>query len=134
MSWDSGPGTSSGSGWSSSGWSTPDASPADSVDMTPTSAPLHWLLLGIAVAGAGVALPLFDDSIPTAAVGWALGGVVALLLWGVFVVRDGARRAQGFALVSTAAKWLGPLLVVLAAGAVAINAWAIADELARRPW
>lgn len=133
MSWDSGPGTGSGSEWDDP--NSPSAPSTSTLSVTePSSPPLHWLALGLAAAGVGVALPLLTDAISASVLGWFLGGVVALVLWGIFIVRDGTRRARGPAMVSSLGTWLGFALILLAAVAVVANAWSIADELARRQW
>ena len=99
-----------------------------------SSAPLHWLLLGITSAILGVAIPFVTESHPLAIVGWLLGGTISILLLGAYLHFDLKRRAEGLAGDSALAPWLRRLLLVLAAAAVGLNAWTIADAVARRSW
>jgi len=57
-----------------------------------------------------------------------------VLFLAVFIQRDAARLARGWAQPSGGAVWLRNGLVVLAALAVVVNAWEIADVLARKQW
>lgn len=99
-----------------------------------THPPTVWLLAGLLAAAVGLALPLLErDSIFSVA-GWVLGGLVAIGLLGVFSARDLKRRTRGIAAESQLADWLRRLLVLLAIAAVALNAWVIADAIARGNW
>lgn len=138
-SWDVG----SGAGSTGGGWDTPQGSPP-TVRGTPStqgsslpevsSAPLHWLLLGIATAVVGLTIPLVTKSHPLAVVGWLLGGTVSILLLAIYLHRDLKRRGEGLSRDSALAPWLRRLLLVLAALAVTANAWTIADAVARNSW
>lgn len=102
--------------------------------LTASRAPLQWLLLGIATATAGLAIPLLTKSHPLAIVGWLLGGMVSILLMAAFTHFDLKRRGEGLSRDSALAPWLRRLLLLLAAVAVALNAWTIADAVARSSW
>jgi len=138
-SWDVGPGSQDDS------WDTPASpvtrpAPAPGPGRTRASAlgvsrpPVAWLLGGLAAALIGLVLPLVQRTATVAAVGWVLGGLVAIGLLGVFLWRDLERRSNGLAADSAAADWLRRALVVAAVLAVALNAWVIADAIARGGW
>jgi hypothetical protein len=138
-SWDVG----SGSGSTGGSWDTPDSSRTSlagprAVEQPSlpeiSSAPLHWLLLGIAAAVVGLVIPLFTDSHRLAIIGWLLGGTVSILLLATYLHFDLTRRSEGLSRDSAFAPWLRRLLLVLAAGAVTLNAWTIADAVARNSW
>ena len=147
-SWDVGPGSDPGS-WDAP---APTPPPAQGATATPapgpgrasrpgpasgpgvSHAPIGWLLGGLAAAALGLLVPLVTHGLGPALVGWVLGGLVAIGLLGVFLSRDLQRRARGLAADSEVADWLRRLLVGLAVVAVALNAWHIADALARREW
>ena len=99
-----------------------------------TSAPLQWLYAGIAVSVVGFAVPFLTDSTPLAVVGWLLGGTFSILLLAVFIQRDTARRATGWATAGERTGVLRIALLVAAAAAVVVNAWAIADAAGRHQW
>ena len=135
-SWDVG----SGSGSTGEGWDTPHrpvisppGAPSASLPEV-SSAPLHWLLLGIAAAIGGLAIPLLTKSHPLAIVGWLLGGTVSVLLLATYLHFDLKRRSEGLSRDSVLAPWLRRLLLGLAAVAVTFNAWTIADAVARSSW
>ena len=100
---------------------------------TPSRPPHAWLYAGLGAAVVGVALALLRDEV-AAVVGWALGGLVTLLLWGAFIIRDGERLARGRAQISGLTRPLQTVAVLLALVAVVANAWVFADLMARRPW
>lgn len=109
-----------------------DAEPASNQELS--SAPLHWLYLGIGVGAVGLAVPWVTDSPRLAVIGWFLGGTVSILLLAVFTHRDTLRRAAGWA---RAQRSVGPLrvaLLVAATAAVVVNAWVIAEAVARSQW
>lgn len=140
-SWDVGPG-SKGGAWDSPTSAVPQTSVADASVRSGSSdsgihvsqAPIVWLLAGLTAAGVGLVLPLISHTLGLGVIGWSLGGLVAIGLLGVFHWRDLERRSQGMAADSQTADWLRRFLVVTAVGAVALNAWVIADELARANW
>ena len=133
-SWDAG----SNSGSPDEGWgegARPSRSaPTESALPVVSRAPVHWLFAGIAAALLGLAIPFASDALGWAALGWLLGGTVAILLLAVFVHVDLKRRSAGLARDSALAPWLRRLLIVLGAVAVAINSWTIADAVARGNW
>ncbi|WP_158282880.1 DUF1643 domain-containing protein [Nocardioides silvaticus] len=99
-----------------------------------SAAPLVWLWGGLFAAAAGIAIPLVTASHNLALVGWLVGGTVSILLMAFFTRRDLARRGEGLARDSALAPWLRRLLLCAAAVAVVLNAWTIADALARDSW
>lgn len=141
-SWDVGPGSGDDS-WDSP---TPHPSQQSPFQQAPVTGapgaggaqvshpPVLWLVAGLAAAVVGLLLPLVDTTLSVAAVGWALGGLVAIGLLGVFMSRDLQRRSRGMAADSGLADGLRRLLVVVAVAAVAVNAWFIADAIARGNW
>lgn len=141
-SWDFGGGSASGGGWDeapaspapvSSDWGSSGGSTPSSDDGRGgiASAPVVWLGLGGLAALCSLGVGLVSSSPKVAAVAWLLGGPVAIGLLAVFVSKDTVRRAEPFYAVSFVAEWGRRLLVVLALVAVAVNAWTIADFVAR---
>ena len=141
MSWDD-------SGWSSapsssnSGWSS-DVTPADGQEFgsgaphtaQPTtstaSAPLVVVVLALAAVAVGVALALATDSLAVSGVGWLFSGPIAITLVGTYLHIDTQRRSAPL----YADAGVGPLLVrvtvVAALAGVVLNAYPIADTVAR---
>jgi hypothetical protein len=140
-SWDVGPGSKGGT-WDSTASAVPQASLADeSLRSGPggsgipvSQAPIVWLVAGLTAASLGLVIPLISRRPGLALIGWSLGGLVAVGLLGVFLWRDLERRSRGVAADSHAADWLRRLLVVAAVVSVALNAWVIADAIARGNW
>lgn len=143
MSWDAA--TPDGTGpdsLSGATWRTPDASaygpatPPPPPGVTPelSTAPLHWLGCGIGAALVGLLIPILSPSAKLAVIGWILGGTISIIFLGVFVQKDVARRAAGWARTDNSSASLRVLLLGLAASAVILNAWQIADAVARREW
>lgn len=120
--------------WGDTPSTAPPADPSQGPSLVVSSPPVQWLHLGIGAAALGLAVRLVSDSPRLAVIGWLLGGIVALLLLAVFIRLDLRRRAAGFARDSAAEPWLRRLLVVLAVAAVGVNAWTIADAIARQSW
>lgn len=147
-SWDFGGGaTSSGSEDSWGDISAPTPAPASSFGQggfggepgerpTPTSggdasAPVIWLIVGIAVALIAIIAAVATNSVGISIGAWALGGPVAIGLLAVFVNADNNARANPWYADSEASAWGRRLLVLLALVAVGLNAWTIADYMAR---
>lgn len=128
MSWDSG-----GSSWDEPSIGSGTTSRA-AVPKTLSSAPVQWLWIGIGASIAGIALAVFFDRLTTSVVGWILGGTISVLMLGIFNQRDGARLARGWAQPTGGAGWLRYALLAFAALAIGLNAWQIADVLARKEW
>lgn len=118
-----------GSEWSSA---TPSSQEPVAQAWTPSRPPHAWLYASAGAAVVSVALAGLGDEVAAVA-GWALGGLVALLLWGAFVIRDGERLARGRAQISGLTRPLQTTAVLLALVAVVANAWVFADLMARRP-
>lgn len=119
-----------GNEWSSA---TPSGHEHVAPAWTPSRPPHAWLYAGVAAAVLGVSLALLRDEF-AALMGWALGGLVTLMLWGVFIIRDGERLARGRAQTSGLTRPLQAAAVAMALVAVIANAWVFADLMARRPW
>lgn len=96
-----------------------------------SSAPLVWLLIGVAAAVCSIAVGLLTSSAGLATGAWALGGPVAIGLLAVFVNADNNARANPWYAESAVTSWGRRALVVLALVAVGLNAWTIADHVAR---
>jgi hypothetical protein len=99
-----------------------------------SSAPLHWLGLGIVAGLVGLTIPLVTSSAKLSVAGWLIAGILPALTLAVFIHRDMERRAAGWARAAKSAAPLRIVLVLVAAAAVATNAWVIADAVARRQW
>jgi hypothetical protein len=121
-----------GNGWNDGG-SRPGTAPSGGPSST-VAAPLPVLAGGLLLAIAGMAVGLGVDSASLAVVGWTLAGPLAVGAFGVFLVSDVRRRAQPMYAESSAANWARRALIVLATAGVALNAWTIADALARGTW
>ena len=132
-SWDVSPG-SKGGAWDSPASAVPVRSGPGGSGIHVSQAPIVWLVAGLTAASLGLVIPLISRRPGLALIGWSLGGLVAVGLLGVFLWRDLERRSQGVAADSHAADWLRRLLVVAAVVSVALNAWVIADAIARGNW
>jgi len=149
MSWDYGEGTSAtgnGDDWggipSQQGRTTvPDDPMAPDMWQLPRtasgetkSAPTLLLVIGLAVAMASIVIALVSESATVASVGWMLGGPLAIGALAVFLQVDTQRRSQPWYAESSLIPWLRRGLVFLAIIAVALNAWTIANSVARGTW
>ena len=146
MSWDFGGSAPRGSGgWGDVPGPAPAAPPSGTSGFTgagfdsPTPlgsvpgaqhAPWVWLLLSLLSALGGLALRLGDDWRLSAA-GWACGGPLAIGLLAAFVTLDTRRRSDPWYAVAPALPWVQRLTVLVALVAVGLNAWIIADAVAR---
>lgn len=95
------------------------------------TAPVFWLLLGIALVAVAGVLWFLTDDVPVAVVGWVLAGPAAVGLWAAFLLQDSKRRAGAWYAPSAAA---APLTVVLVVGAlltVGLHAYHVADAVSR---
>src|SRR6478609_6125523 len=109
-SWDAGTGNGSTSGrWDTTERTTAGTAPPP---IEVSGAPLHWLILGIATATAGIAIPFATKSHPLAILGWALGGITSILLLAAFSHFDLKRRGEGLSRDSALAPWLRRLLLL----------------------
>jgi hypothetical protein len=93
-----------------------------------------WLGAALLLTLVAIASHFITDTSTLAAIGWFLGGPVAIAALGVFVSADTRRRADPWHRPSGLADWGRRLVVVLALVAVALNAWRIADHLSRGHW
>lgn len=147
-SWDFGGGaTSSGSGESWGDVSAPTTAPVSSfgqggfngepagqpapADGVSASAPVIWLIAGVVVAIVAIVAAVATSSVGISIGAWGLGGPVAIGLLAVFVNADNNARANPWYADSAVSAWGRRVLVVLALLAVGLNAWTIADHIAR---
>lgn len=96
-----------------------------------SSAPVTWLAAGVMAAAVAICVGLLSRSVNLAVGAWALGGPVAIGLLAVFVTTDNTARANPWYAESAVSVWGRRALVVFALVAVALNAWTIADHVAR---
>jgi len=129
------------SSWGSSGQdavASPVATIAEEVapDLGATMAgpPMLWLAVAAVLAVAGIVLPLVFHGATVGTIGWLLAGPIAIVLLGVFQLRDATSRSTGWYAQSDLADWGRRLVVVLTVVAVALNAWEIANDVARGIW
>jgi hypothetical protein len=95
------------------------------------SAPTVWLLAGLVAALAAIGIELATSSWQLSAVGWFVGGPLAIALLGVFIARDTTRRADPWYADAPWTGWVRRLLVVVSLVAVALGAYTIADVASR---
>lgn len=97
-------------------------------------APTLFLVVGLAFAAGAIVIALVSDSATLASAGWMLGGPLAIGSLAVFLQKDTLRRSQPWYAESSLVPWLRRGLVFLAILAVALNAWTIANAVARGAW
>jgi hypothetical protein len=90
-----------------------------------------WLLLGVLLAVAAIAVHVATNGFWSGLTGWLIGGPIVIGVLAVFVTRDTARRADPWYAESSAAPWLRRLLVLLSLVAVVLNSLSIADFFSR---
>ena len=98
------------------------------------AAPTLLLVVGLVFAAASIVIAVVSDSATLATVGWILGGPLAIGSLALFLQVDTRRRSQPWYADSSLGPWLRRALVFLAILAVALNAWTIADSVARGTW
>jgi hypothetical protein len=108
--------------------------PSGVPDTETLTAPTLFLVLGLVLASAAILLGVVSDSLRLAGVGWVLGGPLAIGSLAVFLQKDAGRRSQPWYAESSLVPWLRRGLVFLAILAVALNAWTIANAVARGAW
>lgn len=96
--------------------------------------PLVWLGIGVGLAVVGAVLGLIFRSATWSVLGWLLSGPAAIGMLAVFALVDAARRQRLWYVPGQVAGWLRRALVVTALLAIAVNAWIIADAVARGRW
>lgn len=149
MSWDYGEGTSASAGGDDWGGipSQPGQSTVSADSMAydigqesavaggeTQAAPMLPLVVGLVLAGASIVISLVSDSATIASAGWMLGGPLAIGSLAFFLQMDTKRRSHPWYAESSAAPWLRRALVFLAILSVALNAWTIANSVARGTW
>ncbi|MCD9153128.1 hypothetical protein [Aeromicrobium duanguangcaii] len=93
--------------------------------------PLALLVVAAACGLAGLVVGLALRTSALNLLGWFVGGVVALVFFGMFLVKDARRYTEGLVFSST---WTFPLkcvVLVLALSAIVLNAWRVADVVSR---
>lgn len=128
------PGGSGGGG--STGWvgdsTTTTVSPGpDAGSSASASAPILWLIAGIVVALAATVLGFFWRELTGGIIGWVLAGPVAIGLLCLFALLDNKARQNPWYGEGALDAWLRRALVVMALVGIAVNAWTIADVVAR---
>lgn len=108
-----------------------NATPQNPQSSGPVRAPLGWLFVGILAALAGLAIGVAWRSLLSAIGGWVLAGPVAIGLLATFLIKDAKGRQDPWYAIDGATPWLRRVLVVVALIAIAVNAWTIADAVAR---
>ena len=96
--------------------------------------PIVWLAVGVGLAVVGAVLGLVFRSATWSVIGWLLSGPAAIGMLTVFVLADATKRQRLWYVPGQAAGWLRRGLVVSALVAIAVNAWIIADAVARGRW
>ena len=98
----------------------------------PTSAPMIWIAGAAACTVGSLIWFLLSKGAAMGVLGWLVAGPIALGLWAVFLMQDAKRRQTGWYRPNELAEWLRRGVVVVALVSVGLNAFHIADELARR--
>jgi hypothetical protein len=97
--------------------------------------PPTWLLgLGLLFATVSVVIAFLTASATLSCIAWLLGGPFAIGALAVFLQADTRRRSHPWYAESSLVPWLRRGVVLLAIVAVALNAWTIADTVARGTW
>lgn len=117
-----------------SGTSSSDPEQGAVVLGPPATPPLVWLGVAGLLVVAGFVVFLLGEGATMGLVGWVLAGPAAMTALGVFVTQDARRAQTGWYRPSSAADWGRRAVVVLALVAVALNAFLIANDVARGMW
>lgn len=100
----------------------------------PASPPLLWLGMAALAVVAGLVVFLLGRGGTMGVVGWALAGPLAIGLLGVFSTTDAKRAQTGWYRPSSMADIGRGVVIVLALVVVALNAYLIAFDIARKTW
>lgn len=129
--------------WTSVAGPTTSAAPASdslagqesSLDLTsPASPPVLWLGIAALLVAIGIGVFFAGHGATAGVIGWIVAGPLAITALGVFIVLDGKRAETGWYRPSSVADWGRRAVVLLALVAVALNAFLIANDVARGLW
>lgn len=111
------------------------ASPTAPVPLgSPASPPLQWLgLAGLLLIG-GFVVFLVGRGATMGVIGWVLAGPLAISVLGLYTVQDAKRAQTGWYRPSSTAEWGRRIVIVAALVVVALNAFLIANDVARGMW
>ncbi|WP_145229715.1 hypothetical protein [Rudaeicoccus suwonensis] len=98
------------------------------------TAPMPLIGGALLLAVIGLVVGLIWHGANAGVVGWLLAGPVAIIVVGVFLVVDGKRRGSGWYRPQELAPWLLRVSVVVSLVAVVLNAFSIANDVARGRW
>ena len=93
-----------------------------------------WLLIGVVLVLAAIVLALVSSSATLSVAGWLIGGPLAIGAVAMFTVADAKARQDAWYVGSDALAWARRVVVCAALIAVALNAWTIANAVARGTW
>lgn len=79
----------------------------------------------------GLIIGLVSDAVPAAVAGWLIAGPIAITVLGVFLHVDTTRRAAPLYADTGVVPWLMRATVLLSIAAVLVNAYPVAESLAR---
>lgn len=106
-----------------------------SVDFSsPATPPLHWLGVAGLLVVTGIGFFIAGHGATAGVIGWVLAGPVAITALGLFIIMDAKRAETGWYRPSVMADWGRRVIVLLALVAVALNAFLIANDVARGLW
>ena len=100
----------------------------------PASPPILWLAAAAACVLTSLAVFTTTNGATMGLVGWLVGGPAAIGAWGIFLVADKSRRLSGWYRPSVVADWMRRAVIALALVAVALNAFHVANDVARGTW
>ena len=99
-----------------------------------TRTPGAWLFVASLLVVVSAVVALVTASATVSVIGWFLGGPLAIGSVAMFLVADSRARQEAWYVASDALTWLRRAVVCLALVAVALNAWTIANAVARGAW
>jgi len=108
--------------------------PGRSGSIIPAGPPMLWLQVASALVIAGLVVFAVARGATLGLVGWILAGPLAIGALAGYTVADGRRRLDGWYAPSLLAEWQRRMTIVAALVVVALNAWRIADDVARGVW
>lgn len=100
----------------------------------PASPPLVWLAASGLLVAAGLGLFFVGPGATAGVIGWVLAGPLAISVLAAFVLVDAKRAETGWYRPSLLADWGRRVVILVALVAVSLNAFLIANDLARGLW
>ena len=100
----------------------------------PASPPVLWLGVSGLLIAAGLGFFFVGPGATAGVIGWVLAGPLAISVLGAFVLVDAKRAETGWYRPSLVADWGRRAVILSALVAVSLNAFLIANDVARGLW